>query len=240
MKSPDYQRPFEPEDFRGYFKWTKIMSKKLKTNFLYHACHKDELEDIIDNNELALRSSWSIKLPEHGICEIPGVWSGLNYFVSGNFYGPFVIEFPLSVLEGKQFIAFRRGGRAERNRYFFVQYDAMIPIYSFKGDVWRRVNSGVYFSKDGDRTLQLKTGAIYDIILTSPIPLSAATSLSGVKHNKCIPGKCKGLSVVKSRRIMRIIAKRILTNSIIDSGIIKNFIDKYPDIEGETIEIEIE
>ena len=239
MKSPDYQRPFEPKDFRGYFKWTKVMSKKLKNNFLYHACHKDELEDIINGNELTLRSSWSIKLPEHGFCEIPGVWSGLNYFVNGNFYGPFVIKFPLSVLEGKQFIAFLRGARAERNRYFFVQYDAMIPIYSFKGNIWRRVNSDVYFDEDDGKTLQLKPGAIYDIVLTSTVPFSAAMSLSGEKHNKCIPGKCDGLSVVRSRKIMRRIAKGILKKNIIDLGVIKNFINKYPDIEGETIEIEI-
>lgn len=240
MTLPNYKRPFEPEDFRGYFKWTEVLSRKLKNNFLYHACHEDELKDILDRGELTLRSNWSINLPEHGFCKMPGVWCGLNSFINGNYYGPFLIKFPLSVLQGKQFIAFRRGGRAERKRYFFVQYDAMIPIYSFKGDVWRRVNSESYFDNDDDKILHLKNSAIYDIVLTSLISLRKAISICGVKHDKCVSNKCSGISSVKSRRTMREIAKEIFKNEIINTGIINSFIEKYPDIEGETIEIAIE
>ncbi len=240
MTLPNYKRPFDPGDFRGYFKWTKVLTKKLKGNFLYHACHREDLTEILDKNELTLRSSWSIKLPEHGLCKVPGVWSDLNYYVNGNHYGPFLIQFPLSVLDGKQFMAFRRGGQYERNRYFFVQYEAMIPIYSFKGNVWRRVNSEVYFDSGGDKNLQLKNRAIYDIILTIPVSLAKAISMYGVKHSNCIPNKCEGTSVLKSRKIMRRIAKKDFKNKIYEVGIIEDLIEKYPDIEGETIKVTIE
>lgn len=240
MTLPNYKRPFEPEDFRGYFKWTEALSGKLKNNFLYHACHEKELKEILDRSELTLRSNWSINLPEHGLCEVPGVWSGLNYFFNGNRYGPFVIKFPLSVLQGKQFMAFRRGGQSERKRYFFVQYDAMIPIYSFKGDVWKRVNPESSFGNADGKILQLKNDAIYDIVLTSPVSLKKAMSIYGVRHYKCISNKCAGISSGKSRKIMREIAKGILKKEILDAGIIDNLIEKYPDIEGESIEISIE
>lgn len=237
---PNYKRPFEPADFRGYFKWTEVLSRKLKNNFLYHACHEEELREILDRDELTLRSNWSINLPEHGLCEVPGVWCGLNSFVNGNYYGPFVIKFRLSVLQGKQFMVFRRGNQSERKRYFFVQYDAMIPIYSFKGDIWRRVNSEAYFDNDSDKILQLRKGAIYDIVLTSAISLKKAISICGVKHDKCIPNKCGGTSSVKSRKTMRQIAKEIFKNDIVNAGIIDNLLEKYPDIEGESVEITIE
>lgn len=44
---------------------------------LYHACHKKDLVDILKNKRLVLRSHWFLKLPLHGRCEIPGVWTGL-------------------------------------------------------------------------------------------------------------------------------------------------------------------
>ena len=240
MTLPDYKRPFDPGDFRGYFTWTKKLSRKLTGEYLYHACHYSELTEIIEKNRLSLRSSWAIDLPEHGICDVPGVWCGLNYFANGNHYGPFLIQFPLAVLEGKQFIAFRRGGRSERNRYFFVQYDAMVPIYSFKGDIWRQVNAEAYFAKNDNNTLSKKIGGIYDIVLTSQITLDGSVSISSVNHDKCIPGKCSGARRVKSRKKLREFAKNILKKELMNTDIIEKAIEKYPDIEGEILEITIE
>ena len=243
MTSPDYKRPFDPADFRGYFTWTKKLSKKLAGEFLYHACYYSELTEIIEKNKLSLRSSWAIDLPEHGICDVPGVWCGLNYFVNGNHYGPFLIQFPLSVLEGKQFIAFRRGVKTERNRYFFVQYDSMIPIYSFKGDIWRQVNAEAYFAKNNNSTISKKIGGIggiYDIVLTSQVKLNNSVSISSVDHKKCIPGKCNGVRRIKSRKKLRELAKKIVEKELLDSDIIEKAIKKYPDIEGEILEITIE
>lgn len=240
MTLPDYKRPFNPADFRGYFKWTKEFSRKLDGEFLYHACHYSELTKIIGKNKLPLRSSWAIDLPEHGIVDVPGVWCGLNFFVSGNHYGPFLIKFPLSVLEGKQFIAFRRGGRLERHRYFFVQYDAMIPIYSFKGDVWRTVNAEAYFAKNNDNTLSKKIGGIYDIILTSQIPLDDSVSISAVDHDKCIAGKCSGARRVQSRKKLRELAMELVREELLQTDIIERAKHKFPDLEGETLDISIE
>ena len=240
MTLPDYKRPFDPGDFRGYFTWTKRLSRKLDGEYLYHACHFEELKKIIKRNSLSLRSSWAIDLPEHGICDVPGVWCGLNYFYNGNHYGPFLVRFPLAVLEGKQFIAFRRGGRSERHRYFFVQYDAKIPIYSFKGDIWRAVNPEAYFAKNGDDCLSKKIGGIYDIVLTNRISLDDSATISAVDHDKCIPGKCNGSRRLKSRKKLRMLAKEILKNDLLDSDIIEKSIRKFPDLEGESLEIMIE
>lgn len=240
MTLPDYQRPFAPSDFRGYFTWSKKLSDKLAGEYLFHACHFEELEKIIQRNRLSLRSSWSIDLPEHGVCDVPGVWCGLNYFYNGNHYGPFLIRSPLSVLEGKQFISFRRGGKSERHRHFFVQYDAKIPIYSFKGDIWRSVNPEAYFSKQDDGSLSKKIGGIYDIVLTDRISLNSSVTITAVDHDKCIPGKCKGARRLASRKKLREFAKEILKEKLLDSDIIHKYIQKFPDIEGETLEIMIE
>ena len=124
------------------------------------------LHPILKKDELGLRGSWSLHLPQHGLWKAPGVWTGLNYYVNGNHYGPFVLEFPLSILNGKHFMVFRR--TTGRQRHFFVQYEAHIPIYSFGTTLWRSVNPFHYFENAG-------VGAIWDIILTEPIPIDDAS-----------------------------------------------------------------
>ena len=109
MNKPDYQRAFNAEDFRGYFTWDKQLTTMLGS-FLYHACHKDEINKVLKTDELALRSEWSLIHPEFGEWSSPGVWCGLNYFNQGNYYGPFLISFPLTVLDGRTFMVFRRTG----------------------------------------------------------------------------------------------------------------------------------
>lgn len=121
---PEYQRPFEQSDFRGYFEWTPELTSKLSGINLHHACHEDELKKFLKHNCLTLKSNWSLKLPEHGECKIPGVWTGLNYYNDGNKYGPLLIIFPLTVLNNCNFMVFRRKDADSRKRYFFVQYEA--------------------------------------------------------------------------------------------------------------------
>ena len=234
MTLPDYKRPFSSKDFRGYFKWSKKLSSELSSN-LYHACHKDELIEILENNELSMRSNWAIKLPKHGLCEIPGVWVGLNYFSNGNNYGPFLIEWPIEVLNGKSFMVFRRES-TDRNRYFFVQYESRIPIYSFDGDLWRKVNPKVYFQKHVAGTFSHKTGAIYDIVLTQPITLNNV-SIKGVKHPSCIPQKCSGLSTRKAQDEMLKIAIEEAEYYLNQKGITSKLLKKFPGLEGEKIEL---
>ena len=135
MGEPNCKRAFDASDFRGYFTWSHSLSKELGGN-LYHACHEKELRAVLADQSLGLRSDWSLNLPGRGPWKAPGVWCGLNYFHRVNRYGPFLIEFPISVLNGRTFMLFRRSGD-DRRRYFLVQYEAKIPIYEFKGELWR-------------------------------------------------------------------------------------------------------
>ena len=201
-KQEDYKRPFEQEDFRGYFRWSTKLTSSLGGN-LYHACHKDQLEAILYDGELGLYSKWALKLPKHGLWEAPGVWTGLNYFNSGNYYGPFLITFPLSVLNGRHFMVFRRKGG--RYRFFFVQYEARIPIYSFGKDLWRNVNPRHYFYK-ARSGLSLKPGAIYDIVLTQVTDLDDVT-IEATDHPWCMYQKCQGMDKEDGSKVLRTIAR---------------------------------
>lgn len=227
MKEPDYKRAFETEDFRGYFTWTKKLSE-LHGGNLYHACHRDELEEVLANEELGLRSQWSLQLPQHGLWHAPGVWTGLNYFQKGNLYGPFVLEFPLSVLHGKHFMVFRRTGG--RKRYFFVQYEARIPIYSFGKKLWRKVDPyGGYFKKR-DST------AIWDIVLTQPLSIKDAI-IKPVNHPKCISEKCNGSTVGSNRRALKEIASLEFTNWLKTNVEYAAFLERFRVAEGLSVEL---
>jgi hypothetical protein len=194
---PDYQRPFETTDFRGYFTWDRKLSNK-HGGRLYHACHPAELGTILDEEKLNLRSKWSLVLPEHGHWDAPGVWTGLNLYRNGNHYGPFLLEFPLHVLHGKRFMVFRRS--RERKRYFFVQYEAQIPIYSFEGNPWRRIDPYKgYFKKEDSR-------AIWDIVLTQPLSIRDVV-IRAVEHPSCIPRKCGGSTRSQNLEALRTVAK---------------------------------
>jgi len=130
---------------------------------------------------------------------------------------------------------FRREGGG-RNRYFFVQYEAKIPVYSFKDNSWQKVNPDYYFRESGDEKLTMQVGAIYDIILTEPISIKGAT-IQGVKHPKCIPGKCKGITIKKSREIVTKIAKRKFRERLKKTIVYQDFVSRFPDLEGEEIRL---
>ena len=196
MAEPDYKRPFEQSDFRGYFKWTQTLTDRLG-GVLYHACHDDGLRNILKNNELGLRSKWSLRLPKYGEWSAPGTWVGLNYFSKGNYYGPFVLEFPLRVLNDRHFMVFRRQGD-DRHRYFFVQYEARIPVYSFDKQVWRNVNPAAYFQGVKGAGLSRKPRAIYDTVITQPLSLKGV-SVNAVNHPRCVAEACTGIRLSRSR-----------------------------------------
>jgi hypothetical protein len=194
---------------------------------LYHACHKDELETILAAGELDLRSTWSLRLPKHGLWKAPGVWTGLNYFGSGNQYGPFLLEFPISVLNGKNFMVFRR--TSGRERYFFVQYEARIPIYSFGKKLWRRVDPNHYFTN-------AKQGAIWDIVLTHPIAIENVV-IRPVEHPKCIPKKCSGKSRPANLRTLQAIIANEFQDFLACSTEYQEFSQRYPDASGLQIKL---
>ena len=228
---PDYKRPFSVQDFRGYFTWSASLSQNLNGH-LYHACHEDELLDVLKSECLNLRSNWAIDLPVHGTCEVRGTWTGLNFYTNGNKYGPFLIQFPVSVLNGKQFMVFRRVG--DRHRHFFVQYEAMIPIYSFEENKWRKVNAEHYFDEDDILGLSLKPRAIYDIILTQPLSLKRAV-IRTVDHPDCIARKCDGASASISAERLSEISKTEFRKALRSSDWYREFIKQFPDLVGAEV-----
>ena len=189
---PAYKRPFEQKDFRGYFSWTDRLSDLLGGS-IYHACHQEELYTILEEDQLGLRSTWKIMLPGHASAwPADGVWCGLNnYGALGNFYGPCLLSFPITVLRGRNFMVFRRN--EGRDRDFFVQHEGPLPVFSFRDKSRiiskRRVNPGHYFDQTAGE-YSLKCGAIYDLVLTQPLPLDEC-EVHGANHPRCIPSKCE-------------------------------------------------
>lgn len=235
-RQPDYKRAFEQDDFKGYFVWTSEFTEKLNCNYLYHACHEEELRDYLESNKLELRSKWSLMLPEHGECKVPGVWTGLNYYTRGNQYGPLLISFPLSVLNGRNFMVFRRNNPEDRRRYFFVQYEARIPVYSYNEQQWKSVKPENYFSLRNDDTLWMKESAIYDIVLTRPLSLRKS-ELCAVTHPRCISGKCSGLSDTAGKRILKEIAKNEFSNWLLESKEYKRILKQFSILDGIKFEL---
>lgn len=217
MALPDYKRPFEQADFRGYFKWTPTLSKRLGISVFYHACHENELQSVLFEDKLLLRSEWQLDLPTHGLWKVPGIWCGLNWFVHGNRYGPYVVEIPVARLEGRTFMAFRR--KSERSRYFFVQYESMIPVFVFgpKKTTWRTVNPVKYFTENGEKEYHFERGAIYDLVLIQEVPFQGA-SITPVAHPGCVPGKCAGMTKSESIAGLRAIAEHNFSRWMSHSG----------------------
>src|SRR5437588_2513233 len=119
------------------------------------------------------------------------------------------MEFSTAALHGRMVMVVSRRDK-DSNRYFFVQYHAGIPIFEFNGQLWRRVNPTSYFAKArrGDG-LTLKSRAIYDLVLTTPLSLPGV-QIRTVHHQQCIPAKCKGADFNASRKVLRNIGKTAL------------------------------
>jgi len=234
VSKSDYKRAFEQDDFRGYFRWTRRLTSELGGN-LYHACHKKSLANILKSGELGLRSKWSLKLPKYGKWSAPGTWVGLNYFQNGNYYGPFLLKFPLGVLNDRHFMVFRRTG-SDRNRYFFIQYEAQIPVYSFGKNKWRNVNPAAYFQNAKGKELAMRPGAIYDIVITHPVTLDRV-SIGAVDHPRCIPGNCIGMSLSRSRKRLARVAIDQCYDWLSTSNDYRNLLKRFPVLDGEKIEL---
>jgi hypothetical protein len=223
----DYTRPFEQKDFRGYFTWTDLLCDRLGGS-LYHGCHEDELAAALEADELPLRSKWKITLQGHkSPWTANGVWCGLNNFGAlGNFYGPCLFSFPISVLSGRKFMVFRRTDSDGRERHYFVQHESPIPIFSFAGLSKRLVNPEFYFQKQSNR-LWLKNRAIYEIILTEPLPL-AECEVHGVSHPRCIPGKCGRSSLNDSYTTVQRVGLKRARSIILKSPEMQSLFKKLP------------
>ncbi|HMQ16904.1 MAG TPA: hypothetical protein PKC49_13110 [Phycisphaerae bacterium] len=229
MSLPAYKRPFEADDFRGYFTWSQALTEKLGDS-LFHACHEAEAKNFLSEGTIGVRSTWRLVLPGGKQWECPGTWCGLNYFHNGNRYGPILFEIPLEIMSGRTFMVFRRTD--DRHRYFFVQYEAQIPIFEFKGELWRKVNPAKYFDEATfGKGLSMKPGAIYDIVITTPLALSGA-SVRGVAHPKCVPEKCSGWPLEKSRAAVRAMGLRELHQALFQGDVYRQLAERFPDIIG--------
>jgi hypothetical protein len=174
------------------------------TNFsaadTYHACHREELDTILEEDQLGLRSTWKIMLPGHSDAwKVEGVWCGLNNFGAlGNYYGTCLLSFPIAVLRGRKFMVFRRNDG--RDRVFFVQHASPLPIFSFRaksGLISKRVVHPEYYFDQIAGEYSLKRGTIYDLVLTQPLSLDEC-EVHGTNHPRCIPSKCSCSSLSSS------------------------------------------
>ena len=227
---PNWKRPFENEDFRGFFTWESELTARIGGHF-YHACHEAEAQQVLSESRLALRSTYSISHPSYGIRSAPCVWCGLNYFNTGNHYGPVLLKFPLKRLEGRTFMVFRR--RDNRDRYWFVQYEAGIPIFSRDDKPDRRVNPASYFSEHGQH-LRFKDHAIYELVITQPVTTKGIT-VEGVNHPKCIAGKCGGSNLTASRSVVDKLARKSAEAHLKADPAIKRLLRRFPNLKGADV-----
>jgi len=138
-------------------------------------------------------------------------------------------------LNDRHFMVFRRSGR-DRNRYFFVQYEAQIPIYSFGKNKWRNVNPAAYFRYASSEELAMKPAAIYDIVITYPIMLDRV-SIDAADHPRCISGICNGMSLARSRRYLTKIALDQCYDWLLASKDYRKLLKRFPVLDGEEIEL---
>jgi hypothetical protein len=132
-------------------------------------------------------------------------------------------------------MVFRREGR-DRNRYFFVQYEARIPVYSFGKDRWRTVNPAAYFVKINGEELAMKPGAIYDIVITQPVSLERI-SIDATHHPYCVSGVCNGLSLAQSRKLLAETALKEFYNWLSGNKEYRNLLRRFRILDGEEIEL---
>jgi hypothetical protein len=196
--------PFIPEEFAGHFCWDARLSELLGGR-LYHGCHEKELATALAAGMLPLRSDWAVELPEFGTWTAKGVWAGLNdYFGRWNHFGPCLVTLPIKVLDGRQFLVFRRPSSDRRSVYTFVQHDSPLPDFLGTKEAWREVCLDKLFQVAG-AGLKPRGDDGYRVVLTTPLPLTDAT-FRGVTHPPCAYEGCAGATpeeaaVIVERRL---------------------------------------
>jgi hypothetical protein len=197
-RGPD--APFIPKEFAGHFRWDTRLSARLG-GLLYHGCHESDLANALAENALPLRSDWAVELPEFGNWTAEGVWAGLNaYFGLWNYFGPCLVTLPVNVLNGHQFLVFRRPSSDRRSVYTFVQHDSPLPVYLGSKEVWREVCPDEFFQL-AEAGLKHRSDDGYRVVLTTSLPLKGA-SIQGVPHPQCEYEGCIGATAEKAAVIV--------------------------------------
>src|SRR5690349_9799621 len=108
----DFDSPFVASELRGCFRWDEALTHDLRLvdRWLYHACHEDALRRILRRGELKLRSNVEAEVygevvSRRGLFLTPQAWHRMRL---ENHFGPFVIQIPMSELEGRRFYVFKR------------------------------------------------------------------------------------------------------------------------------------
>jgi hypothetical protein len=229
---PSWQRPFENEDFRGYFTWGSDLTARIGGS-IYHACHEDEARMAFVEGQLGLRSTYSITHPSYGLCSAPCVWCGLNYFNNGNQYGPVLLKFPLKRLDGRTFMVFWRN--VNRHRFFFVQYEAHIPVFVREGKPDRRVDPAHYFRNQG-KSLWLKDRAIYDVVLTQAVGM-VGIQVEGTRHPACIPKKCRGLELTRAQAVVAKLGRTAVDAHLRSDLQLRRLLRRFPLLQGTEVRL---
>lgn len=60
-----------------------------------------------------------------------------------------------------------------------------------------------------------------------------------VNHLNCISDKCPGVSKPKARKMLEKIALRYVREEIYNDGILDDFVEIFPDIEGLTLDLKL-
>ena len=95
------------------------------------------------------------------------------------------------------------------------------------------VNPEHYFDKVGGR-ISKKPGAIYDIVLTTPLQL-ATFEVESVNHPNCISRKCSGCDANTSAEIVRRLAITRAGEAIGASCEIQQLLDHFPCLVGRKV-----
>ena len=76
------------------------------------------------------------------------------------------------------------------------------------------------------------------MILTTQIPLNDI-EIEPTSHQKCISGKCSGVSKKIARKQLEKIALNYMRYEINKKGVLDGYVEMFPDIAGATLKIEL-
>ena len=227
VAAPAYQRPFTATDFVGYFTWTKQTTELFSRKRIWHACHRKQLERFLLRGKLTLRSKCEFELPVIENWTVKSVWVGMRSYSDRNFYGPFQIQLPVSVLNGRRFAAFRREDEKDRQRLFLFQYEAEIPIFRFKKNPWRTVKPETLLKESDSDT-------VWELVLTAAVSLAQAR-IRPTGHPHCISKRCGGSTTGTNRKVLDSVIQAEFQRRFTKCPEYLRFAELFPNAEGLTV-----
>ena len=226
---PAYDRPFVLSEFLGHFSWCDRTTEQFRTKRLSHTCHDKHLGHFLDRNELFLPTKCDVVLPVVGQWPEKGIWTGMNLYSDRNFYGPFQIVFPLSVLKERRFVVFQRQDQRDRQRNFFLQYESDLPLFRSKRHPWRRIDPKTLLSESNEKT-------VWDLFLTQTLSLDKAR-IRPTEHPYCKSKICQGRTVDENRKRLDAVIRKRFCRMVAKLPAYHDFIRRFALAEGLTVEL---